>query len=75
MFRKNRLPEVLKQAAPDSVIGKTKVSYLLESMPGVGNVRAAEIMSRLGIPEMRKAAGLGPNQRAALAGEFAPVPA
>lgn len=69
------LPDVLKQAAPGSVIGKTKVSYLLESMPGVGNVRAAEIMERLGIPEMRRVQGLGDNQRAALRDEFAPVPA
>ncbi len=69
------LPDVLKKAAPDSVIGKTKISYLLESLPGVGDVRAKQIMERLGIPEMRRAAGLGPNQRAALKAEFAPVAA
>jgi transposase len=65
------LPEVLKQAAPDSVIGKTKVSYLLESMPGVGKVRAAQIMEQIGIAQTRRAAGLGTSQRAGLEREFA----
>jgi transposase len=30
----------------DDVIGKMKVSALLESMPGVGKVRAKQIMER-----------------------------
>ena len=44
---------------------------LLESMPGVGKVRAKQIMERLGIAENRRVRGLGTNQRAALEAEFA----
>jgi hypothetical protein len=69
------LADVLKQAAPDSVIGKTKVTYLLESLPGVGSIRARQIMERIGIAEKRRAAGLGPVQRKALEDEFAPAAA
>ncbi|TAK71160.1 MAG: 30S ribosomal protein S13 [Actinomycetota bacterium] len=52
------------------VIGKLRVSALLESMPGVGKVRARQIMERLGIAESRRVRGLGPHQIAALEGEF-----
>src|SRR3954462_269047 len=41
--------EVLKQSDTDEVLGKMKVSALLEAMPGVGKVRAAQIMERLEI--------------------------
>jgi ribosomal protein S13 len=47
-----------------------KVSALLESMPGVGKVRAKQIMERLGIAESRRVRGLGANQRSALEHEF-----
>jgi ribosomal protein S13 len=47
-----------------------KVSALLESLPGVGKVRAKQIMERLGIAESRRVRGLGANQRAALEQEF-----
>ena len=47
-----------------------KVSALLESMPGVGKVRAQQIMERLGIAETRRVRGLGAHQRAALEREF-----
>ena len=36
-----------------------KVSALLESMPGVGKVRAKQIMERLGIAESRRVRGPG----------------
>jgi transposase len=64
------LPEVLKEGQTDDVIGKMKVSALLESMPGVGKVRARQIMERLGIAESRRVRGLGANQRTALENEF-----
>ena len=51
-------------------LGKMKVSALLEAMPGVGKVRARQIMERLGIAESRRVRGLGANQRAALENEF-----
>ena len=47
-----------------------KVSALLESVPGVGKVRAKQIMERLGIAESRRVRGLGANQRTALENEF-----
>jgi hypothetical protein len=64
------LPAVLKQGQSDDVIGKMKVSALLEAMPGVGKVRARQIMERLGIAESRRVRGLGANQRTALENEF-----
>jgi hypothetical protein len=66
--------EVLKSAGASDVIGKMKVTALLEAMPGVGKVRARQIMERLGIAENRRLAGLGANQRAALEQEFSPDP-
>ena len=64
------LPEVLKEGQTDDIVGKMKVSALLESMPGVGKVRAKQIMERLGIAESRRVRGLGANQRTALENEF-----
>lgn len=64
------LSDVIKEGETDDVIGKMKVSALLESMPGVGKVRARQIMERLGIAESRRVRGLGANQRSALEHEF-----
>jgi hypothetical protein len=64
------LTQVLKEGQSDTVVGKMKVSALLESMPGVGKVRAKQIMERLGIAESRRVRGLGANQRTALEHEF-----
>jgi transposase len=64
------LTEVVKEAQENDVVGKMKVSALLESMPGVGKVRARQIMERLGISESRRVRGLGANQIAALEREF-----
>jgi len=64
------LPAVLKQGMTDDTVGKMKVSALLEAMPGVGKVRARQIMERLGIAESRRVRGLGANQRSALENEF-----
>ena len=64
------LTAVLKQGQSDEIVGKMKVSALLEAMPGVGKVRARQIMERLGIAESRRVRGLGANQRTALENEF-----
>jgi hypothetical protein len=64
------LPAVLSRGQADDTVGKMKVSALLESMPGVGRVRARQTMERLGIAESRRIRGLGTNQRAALETEF-----
>src|SRR5947209_13374164 len=42
--------DVLKQGETDEVIGKMRVSAVLESLPGVGKARAAKIMERLRSP-------------------------
>ena len=64
------LTEVVKEGQTNEVIGKLKVSALLESMPGVGKIRARALMERLGISESRRVRGLGANQIAALEREF-----
>ena len=65
------LTDVLKDAATDDALAKMKVLALLQSMPGVGKVRAGQIMERLGIADTRRIGGLGANQRQALKDEFA----
>src|SRR5918994_2110637 len=62
--------DVLKQGETDEVIGKMRVSAVLESLPGVGKARAAKIMERLEISPNRRVRGLGANQRRALETEF-----
>jgi len=64
------LAEVVKEGQVDDVVGKMKVSALLESLPGVGKVRAQQLMERLNISETRRVRGLGSNQIAALEREF-----
>lgn len=55
----------------DEVVGKMKVSAVLESLPGVGRVRARKIMERLDISESRRMRGLGAKQKENLLTEFA----
>jgi len=43
---------------------------LLQSMPGVGKVKAQEIMERVGIAGNRRLRGLGDNQITKLIAEF-----
>lgn len=62
--------EVLKQSDTDEVLGKMKVSALLEAMPGVGKVRAAQLMEQLEIAPSRRLKGLGDRQRKALLTHF-----
>ena len=60
------LADVLAEGKESDIVGKMKVSALLESMPGVGRVRARQIMETVGISESRRVRGLGANQSAAL---------
>ncbi len=64
------IAEVLAQGETNLVIGKMRVSELLQSMPGLGKVRAAQVMERLKISESRRVRGLGAKQIAALVAEF-----
>ena len=64
------LDAVLADGSQDEVVGKMKVVAVLESMPGVGKVRAQRIMERLEISPSRRVRGLGAKQREALVREF-----
>jgi hypothetical protein len=64
------LTEVIRLADTSDTIGRMKVTALLESLPGVGKVRARQIMASIGIAESRRVRGLGEHQRAALELEF-----
>ena len=64
------LKELLDQAARDEVVGKMKVVTVLESLPGVGKVRARRMMEQIGISEARRVRGLGEKQREALLKAF-----
>jgi ribosomal protein S13 len=46
------------------------VASVLESLPGVGKVRARRIMEEIGISESRRVRGLGAQQLASLEREF-----
>jgi hypothetical protein len=65
------ISDVLARGETDDVIGKMRVSAVLESMPGVGKARAQRIMERLEISPTRRVRGLGAKQRSALEREFA----
>lgn len=67
------ISDVLILAKSDPAIAKMRVSELLESLPGVGKIRAAAIMERMAISPPRRIQGLGIHQRAELISEFKPV--
>ena len=64
------LTELLDQAEGNDVIGKMKVVAVLESLPGVGKVKARRTMEEIGISETRRVRGLGAQQREALLRAF-----
>jgi len=69
-YSQGSLAEVLEQARTDDVLGKLKVSSLLESLPGIGKIKARAIMAEIGISETRRLRGLGPHQARALVERF-----
>jgi len=58
------VPEALLSADPN--VGKLKVIAMLESLPGLGKVKARKIMEEVGIADNRKIQGLGTQQKKAL---------
>lgn len=50
----------------DPIVGRMKVSTLIETLPGYGKAKSEKIMSELAIAESRRIRGLGERQRAAL---------
>lgn len=53
-------------SSDDANVGKLKVVSLLESLPGVGKVKARKTMDDIGIADNRRVQGLGSQQRQAL---------
>ena len=64
--RTTTLGDLVQRADTDELVGRTKVLYVLESLPGIGKVTAREILTDLGIAETRRLGGLGSRQRADL---------
>lgn len=65
------LTEALASADTDNVVGKLKVVTLLESLPGLGKIKARRIMEDIGIADSRRVRGLGTQQRIALLDQLA----
>ncbi|MFJ2752811.1 integration host factor, actinobacterial type [Streptomyces sp. NPDC087297] len=56
----------------DDVARQTRVLHVLDSLPGIGKVRARRHLIDLGISETRKVQGLGERQRERLVKLFPP---
>ncbi len=64
------LAAVIEEGQSNDVVGKMKVSALLESLPGMGKVRARQVMQEIGIADTRRVRGLGAKQIDALVTRF-----
>jgi hypothetical protein len=64
------LKELLALAEANEIVGKMKVLAVLESLPGVGKVKARRTMDEIGISETRRVRGLGDQQRSKLLDAF-----
>lgn len=64
------MPELFAMAEADDVVGRMKVLAVLESMPGLGKVKARRLMEQVGISENRRVRGLGAQQREGLKRAF-----
>jgi|SRR6476661_968887 len=64
------LKELLQLADSQEVVAKMKVLSVLESLPGVGKVKARRTMEEVGISETRRVRGLGDQQRSKLLDAF-----
>ncbi|MDP9452489.1 MAG: integration host factor [Actinomycetota bacterium] len=64
------LPELFSMAETDETVAKMKVLTVLESLPGLGKVKARRLMEELGISEGRRLRGLGAQQRETLLKRF-----
>lgn len=58
--------DVIRGASGNPVWASVRVSWLLESVPGIGPVRAERLMTSLAIASSRRVQGLGERQRAGL---------
>ncbi|MSO87263.1 MAG: integration host factor [Acidimicrobiia bacterium] len=64
------LAELLERSGSDINIDKMKVLAVIQSLPGVGKVKARRTMEEIGISDTRRVKGLGQQQRKALLEAF-----
>jgi hypothetical protein len=64
------IADLLNAADLDPVVGKMRVSTVLESLPKIGKTKAEQIMAELEISPVRRMKGLGDRQRDALLERF-----
>jgi hypothetical protein len=62
--------DVLTRSQSEDLIGGLKVESVLESLPGLGKIKAKRMMESLEIASNRRLRGLGERQRAALLAEL-----
>jgi hypothetical protein len=60
------IPSVLARAETDPVVATTKVSQLVQALPGYGPGKAVGALKRAGIAVDRRVEGLEPGQHTAL---------
>lgn len=54
------------QSDTDELVKKTKILAVIKALPGVGTVRAAQLLEQVRIVDTRRVGGLGARQREAL---------
>lgn len=64
------IADLLHAADLDPVVGKMRVSTVLEALPKIGKTKAEQIMAELEISPVRRMKGLGDRQRDALLERF-----
>lgn len=69
---KLKVLQVIELASTNEAVAKMRIAELLESIPGVGKVRASAILDRLEISGSRRIQGLGVLQLQRLKREFTP---
>ena len=60
--------ELLAKASTDEVAAKIKVLAVLESLPGLGKVKARRVLDEAGVSDTRRVQGLGEHQKTKLLG-------
>ena len=68
--RSEEIKKVLVEAETNEVVGRLRVSALLEALPGVGKVKAQQIMEEIGISPSRTIRGLGSHQAETVVAQF-----
>ncbi|MEJ6761499.1 MAG: guanylate kinase [Candidatus Planktophila sp.] len=64
------IADVIRRATEDEAVAKMRVLELVESVSGVGKIRATSLLEKLGISRTRRIQGLGKHQQRALLKEF-----